>query len=35
MRCAILAVMLNTAAHVEILRGGLMSIPHGELECGQ
>jgi len=36
MRCAILAVVLNTAAYTsEILRGGLMSIPHGELEAAR
>jgi octopine/nopaline transport system permease protein len=36
MRCAILAVVLNTAAYTsEILRGGLMSIAHGELEAAR
>jgi octopine/nopaline transport system permease protein len=36
LRCGMLAVVLNTAAYTsEILRGGLMSIPHGELEAAR
>lgn len=33
-RCAVLALALNTAAYTsEILRGGLMSLPHGLIEA--
>jgi len=36
LRCAMLAMVLNTAAYTsEILRGGLMSISHGELEAAR
>lgn len=35
-RCAIMALALNTAAYTsEILRGGLMSVPHGLVEAAQ
>lgn len=34
--CAILALALNTAAYTaEILRGGIQSIPHGQIEAGR
>ncbi|MGO4563035.1 ABC transporter permease [Rhizobiales bacterium 3FA27D7] len=35
-RCAVMALALNTAAYTsEILRGGLMSVPHGLVEAAQ
>lgn len=34
--CAIIAFMLNTAAYTgEIIRGGLMSVPHGQIEAAK
>lgn len=34
--CAILALTLNTAAYgTEIIRGGLQSVPHGQIEAGR
>ena len=34
--CAVLALMLNTAAYAsEILRGGLLSVPHGQIEAAR
>lgn len=34
--CAILALMLNTAAYAaEIIRGGLLSVPHGQIEAAK
>lgn len=34
--CAVFALMLNTAAYSsEIVRGGLMSVPHGQVEAGR
>jgi octopine/nopaline transport system permease protein len=34
--CAILALMLNTAAYSsEIMRGGLLSVPHGQIEAAR
>jgi len=34
--CAILALMLNTAAYsAEIIRGGLLSVPHGQIEAAR
>ncbi|MBD9506906.1 ABC transporter permease [Ensifer sp. ENS10] len=34
--CAVLALMLNTAAYAsEIIRGGLLSVPHGQVEAAR
>lgn len=34
--CAVLALMLNTAAYAsEIIRGGLLSVPHGQIEAAR
>ncbi len=34
--CAILALALNTAAYTaEIVRGGILSVPHGQIEAGR
>lgn len=34
--CAVLALMLNTGAYgSEIIRGGLMSVPHGQIEAAR
>jgi octopine/nopaline transport system permease protein len=34
--CALLALSLNTGAYAsEIIRGGLLSVPHGEVEAGR
>ncbi|SED91984.1 amino acid ABC transporter membrane protein 2, PAAT family [Rhizobiales bacterium GAS191] len=34
--CAVLALMLNTGAYAsEIIRGGLMSVPHGQIEAAR
>jgi octopine/nopaline transport system permease protein len=34
--CAVIALMLNTAAYAaEIIRGGLLSVPHGQVEAAR
>jgi octopine/nopaline transport system permease protein len=34
--CAVIALMLNTAAYAaEIIRGGLQSVPHGQIEAAR
>ncbi|THK34331.1 ABC transporter permease [Ensifer sp. MPMI2T] len=34
--CAVLALMLNTAAYAsEIIRGGLLAVPHGQVEAAR
>lgn len=34
--CAVLALMLNTAAYsAEIIRGGLIAVPHGQIEAAR
>lgn len=34
--CAVIALMLNTAAYSgEIIRGGLLSVPHGQIEAAR
>lgn len=34
--CALLALMLNTAAYsAEIIRGGMLSVPHGQIEAAR
>ncbi|AYD03555.1 ABC transporter permease subunit [Neorhizobium sp. NCHU2750] len=34
--CAVIALMLNTAAYAaEIIRGGLLSVPHGQIEAAR